>query len=206
VRHPVLTGALVGLGLLLPASGSAQILWDAPPLVSHVTPAGISLFLVSPAGGDVGGLMTFRHEAGPVGMGYRFAISDQQSADPALADDIAVSAGIDVSGFLSRGVEGSEIDVMWWSGAGIGIGSEAVVSLPVGALVGWSGQGGAVILSPYAGGHVALDVSTADNDNIALGGAFDLGLDVVLESGWLIRFGASVGDRDAIAIGFKFAS
>ena len=28
-------------------------------------------------------------------------------------------------------------------------------------------------------------------------------LDVVLSSGWLVRFGGSVGDREALAIGVK---
>lgn len=181
---------------------SAQTLWDAPPLVSHVVPAGVSLFVINPAGGDLGGLMTFRHDAGPVGLGYRFAISDQNGP----SGDLAVAGGVDISGFLSRAVEGSEVDVMWWSGAGIGLGNETVVSIPVGALIGWSGQGGDVILSPYGGGHVTLDISTSDADNVHFGGSFDLGLDIVLSSGWLIRFGASLGDRDALALGVKIGS
>ena len=181
---------------------SAQTLWDAPPLVSHVVPAGVSLFVINPADGDLGGLVTFRHDAGPVGLGYRFAISDQNGP----SGDLAVAGGVDVSGFLSRAVEGSEVDVMWWSGAGIGLGNETVVSIPVGALIGWSGQGGDVILSPYGGGHVTLDISTSDADNVHFGGSFDLGLDIVLSSGWLIRFGASLGDRDALALGVKIGS
>jgi len=181
---------------------SAQTLWDAPPLVSHVVPAGVSLFVINPAGGDLGGLVTFRHDAGPVGVGYRFAISDQNGP----SGDLAVAGGVDISGFLSRAVEGSEVDVMWWSGAGIGLGNETVVSIPVGALIGWSGQGGDVILSPYGGGHVTLDISTRDVDSVHFGGSFDLGLDIVLSSGWLIRFGASLGDRDALALGVKIGS
>lgn len=181
---------------------SAQTLWDAPPLVSHVVPAGVSLFVINPAGGDLGGLVTFRHDAGPVGLGYRFAISDQNGR----SGELAVAGGVDISGFLSRAVEGSEVDVMWWSGAGIGLGNETVVSIPVGALIGWSGQGGDVILSPYGGGHVTLDISTSDADNVHFGGSFDLGLDIVLSSGWLIRFGASLGDRDALALGVKIGS
>ena len=180
----------------VPVSG--QILWDAPPLVSHVAPAGLSLFLLSPQGGDLGALATFRHEAGPVGMGYRFAISDEDGTD-----DLAIAGGVDISGFLSRAVEGSEVDVMWWSGVGLGLGQETIVSIPVGALLGWSGEGGGVILSPYGGGHISLDVSTLDNNNVTLVGAFDLGLDVVLTSGWLIRSGVSIGDRDALALGVK---
>lgn len=177
---------------------SAQIAWDSPPLVSHVVPAGLSLFLVSPAGGDLGGLATYRHRAGPVGLGYRFAVADENGSD-----DLAVAGGLDVSGFLSRAVEGSEVDVLWWSGVGLGIGSETVASFPLGALIGWSGQGGDAVLSPYGGGHVVLDLSTADGDNVNLAGAFDFGVDLALASGWLVRFGGSVGDREAIAIGVR---
>ncbi|MDA0329811.1 MAG: hypothetical protein O2958_12485 [Gemmatimonadetes bacterium] len=195
------TLAVATLIALSPVMASAQILWDAPPLVSHVAPSGLSLFLVSPQGGDLGGLVTFRHEAGPVGLGYRFAISDENGSS-----DVAFAGGVDISGFLARAVEGSEVDVMWWSGAGIGVGQESVVSIPVGALIGWSGQGGDVILSPYGGGHITLDVSTVDQDNVRLGGSFDLGLDVVLSSGWLVRFGGSIGDRDALALGVKIGS
>ena len=109
----------------------------------------------------------------------------------------------DISGFLARGVEDAPIDVMWWSGAGLGWGENTVVSVPLGALLGWSGQGGDVILSPYGGGHVTLDISDIDGDNVSMSGAFDFGLDVVLSSGWLVRFGGSIGDREALAIGVK---
>ncbi len=193
---------LVTVGLVAsaigPASIMAQTAWDAPPLISHVAPAGVSLFLVSPAGGDLGGLVTFRHEAGPVGLGYRLSLTDENASD-----DLAVAAGVDISGFLARGVEDSPLDVMWWSGAGLGWGENTIISLPLGALVGWSGQGGDVILSPYGGGHLVMDISDIEGDNVSLGGAFDFGLDVVLSSGWLVRFGGSVGDRDALAIGVK---
>lgn len=183
---------------LTAAPASAQIAWDSPPLVSPVSPAGVSLFLLGPAGGDLGGLVTWRHEAGPVGLGYRFAIADEDGSD-----GVAFAGGVDVSGFLSRAVEGSEVDVMWWSGVGLGVGQNTIVSLPLGALIGWSGQGGDVVLSPYGGGHLTLDISNIDNDNLSLAGSFDLGLDVLLASGWLVRFGGSFGDRDALALGAR---
>jgi hypothetical protein len=194
-----LSVAVLFLAFTVPASG--QILWGAPPLVSHVAPAGLSLFAIKPDGGDLGGLVTFRHAAGPIGLGYRFAISDEDGSD-----GMAVAGGVDISGFLVRAFEGSEVDVMWWSGAGLGIGQETIVSFPVGALLGWSGQGGGVILSPYGGGHVSLDISTSDVNSVQLVGSFDLGLDVVLASGWLVRFGASIGDSDALALGIKIGS
>lgn len=179
----------------LPASG--QIAWDSPPLVSPVVPSGVSLFLIEPAGGDLGGMLTYRHAAGPVGLGYRIAIAEDNSGD------VAVAGGIDVSGFLARGVDNSGIDVMWWSGGGLGVGDETVVTIPFGALAGWSGGDGDAVISPYAGGHLALDIITGEGDNLDLSGAFDVGIDVRFSTGWLLRFGGSFGDRDALAIGLR---
>lgn len=196
MRRLGIIGPIIFLLSLAASPVAGQIAWDAPPLVSHVAPSGVSLFLLSPAGGDLGGLVTFRHSAGPVGLGYRFALSDESGTN-----DLAAAAGVDVSGFLGRAVEGSEVDVLWWSGAGLGVGAETVASFPLGALVGWSGAGGEALLSPYGGGHVVFDIRTGDGDQLDLDGAFDFGLDVALTSGWLIRFGASLGDREALAIG-----
>jgi hypothetical protein len=189
------------LSLSLAPAVSGQILWDAPPLVNHATPAGISAYLLAPAVGDLGALVTFRHDAGPVGLGYRVALADEPSGD-----GLAFAGGVDVSGFLARSIEDAPLDLMWWSGAGVGFGDFAVVSIPVGLLVGWSGEADDVVLSPYGGGHVVLDISDVDTDNVDFGGAFDLGLDVLLSSGWTIRFGATFGDRDALAIGVNFAT
>ena len=183
-----------------PASG--QTAWDSPALVSPVAPAGVSLLLLDAAGGELGGLATFRHDAGPVGMGYRLSIVDQGGVD----GGIAVSGGVDISGFLSRAVEGSEVDVVWWSGGGVGLGDETLVTIPVGLVIGWSGSGGDVILSPYGGGHLNLEISSRANAGVDLVGVVDLGLDVGLPSGWLIRFGATIGDRESLALGLKLPS
>lgn len=198
MRRSFFAVAVTLVATAVPAA--AQIAWDAPPLVSPAAPAGVSLFLIDPMGGDLGALATFRHAAGPVGMGYRVAVSDDGG------DGVAVGGGVDISGFLARGVERSEVDVMWWSGAGFGVGNETLVTFPIGALVGWTGGEDGAVFSPYAGGHLALDISSVDNDNVDLSGAVDLGLDLVLPSGWLIRFGATIGDRDALALGFRLPS
>jgi hypothetical protein len=177
---------------------SAQIAWDAPSLISPSVPSGFSLFLVDPAGGSLGALGTLRHSAGPVGLGYRAAIAEE-----AGSGDLAASFGIDIAGMLARGVEGSEVDLAWWWGAGLGIGSETVVSFPLGIVLGWTGSGGEVVLSPYGGGHIVLDIASGPGDDVDLNGAVDLGMDLVLSSGWMIRFGASIGDRESLAFGVR---
>lgn len=181
---------------------SAQIAWDSPPLISHAAPAGLSLFLVDPVGGDLGGLATYRHQAGPVGLGYRFALAEENGPD----DDLAAAGGIDVSGFLAQDMDGSNVDALWWSGIGAGVGDELLVSVPLGVLFAWSGGSGDAVLSPYGGAHVALDFISGPGDAADLSGAIDLGIDVLLPSNWVVRFGASLGDREAIAIGVKVGS
>lgn len=179
-----------------PAAG--QIAWDSPALMSPAVPSGFSLFAVNPAGGDFGALGTFRHAAGPVGLGYRAAVADESGSG-----DLAFSGGIDVSGLLARGVEGSEVDVIWWAGGGVGIGTETLFTAPLGIVLGWTGRGGEVVLSPYGGAHVVLDLTSADGDALRFDGVVDLGLDLVLDSGWTIRFGASLGDRESLALGAR---
>lgn len=186
---------LLSAVLAVPAAG--QIAWDSPALVSPAVPSGVSLFVLNPAGGDFGGLATFRHAAGPVGLGYRAALAEEAGGD------LAVSGGIDASGFLARGVEGSEVDVVWWAGGGVGVGSETLFTAPLGIILGWTGSGGDVLLSPYGGAHVVLDLSSVDGDSVNFDGVVDLGLDLVLGSGWMIRFGASLGDRESLALGIK---
>lgn len=191
--------AVILLAAAPAAPASAQIAWQSPALIGPAAPSGVSLFVIDPAGGDLGGLVTFRHDAGPVGLGYRLAIADEAGPD----GDIAISGGVDISGFLTRGVEGSLIDVVWWSGGGVGIGDETLVSIPLGLLLGASLTSEDVTLSPYGGAHLSLDISTVDDDNVDLSGAVDVGLDVTLPSGWLVRFGATVGDREALALGVR---
>jgi hypothetical protein len=185
--------------LTTPVSG--QIAWDSPALISPAVPSGFSLFVTNPAGGDIGALGTFRHGAGPVGLGYRAAIAEESGSG-----DVAISAGIDVAGFLARGVEGSDIDVIWWTGGGIGVGSESLFTAPLGVMLGWTGSGGNVVLSPYGGAHVVLDLSSADGDSVRFDAVVDLGLDLVLSSGWMVRAGASFGDRESLALGVKLPS
>jgi len=193
------TFTAIALSALLALPVSGQIAWDAPALISPVVPSGFSLFLIEPAGGDLGVLGQFRHSAGPVGVGYRAALAEESGP----AGDLAVSFGIDVAGFLARAVEGSEVDLVWWAGGGMSVGSDWVISGPAGIIVGWSGEGDGVVVSPYSGAHVVLDIV---EDDLDFDGAIDLGLDLVLRSGWMIRAGASLGDRESIAIGFRIPS
>jgi hypothetical protein len=124
-----------------------------------------------------------------------------------LADDpggdLAVMFGIDISGSLAS-VEGAgDPAVLWWTGAGIGIGDEVVASLPIGLVFGWQGSDEGITFMPHAGGHVALDVLSGPGDDLDLDASIDLGVDVGFRSGLMVRFGASLGGRDALAVGVR---
>jgi hypothetical protein len=161
------------------------------------TPGGLSLFLVDPSpGGGLGALAQWRRAAGAGGLGYRLGVAEDRSGE------VSVFGGMDLSGLLATGVEESEIDVVWWSGAGLGVGEDVVVSVPLGLMVGWRGLGDGTVFAPHGGAHVVLDIA----DEVELEGALDLGLDLTLASGWVVRFAASFGGREAIAIGVRVPS
>ena len=120
--------------------------------------------------------------------------------------DMALGGGIDVSGVLSRGLEDSEIDVLWWTGVGAGIGNDVMVSVPLGIVAGWTGEGDDVVFSPYLGGHIVLDFTSIDGDELVFDASLDVGMDLELTSGWVVRFGLSLGGRDAMAFGISVPS
>lgn len=183
--------------LVLPTMSHAQVSWDGPSLVGTASPGGLSLFAVDPSPGSGLGMMAQWRQGS---TGYRVGLTRD------AADDLAVFGGIDISGSLATGVEEAEVDVRWWSGVGAGVGSEVVVSVPLGIVVGWEGSGDGVVFAPYAGGHAVLDVATGEGDTIDLSASFDVGLDLTLVSGWMVRFGASIGGRDALALGVRVPS
>ena len=186
------------LVILVAPPVSAQIAWDGPPLIGPASPTGLALFLTSPEPGDgIGALATWRQQRGTVQLGYRAVVGE------GVRGEFAVGAGIDIAGVLTSGVEDADVDVLWWSGVGAGVGDDLMISVPVGIVVGWTGSGDEVVLSPYAGGHVVLDVTTIDGDAVSLDGSFDVGLDLVLASDWVIRAGASIGWRSALALGLR---
>ena len=201
VRRILLLVLALAPGLLPGSSLHAQIPWDGPALVSPGAPQGLSVFLVDPApDASPGALVNWRHDTRSFGLGYRVALARD------AGDDVAVSGGVDISGILAESVEETDVRVTWWTGLGAGLADELVVSVPVGLVAGWVGQGDGAMVAPYAGGHVVLDLSTQEGRAVDLDAVLDVGLDLTLASGWLVRFGASVGGRDALAIGLRVPS
>lgn len=190
--------ALVALITVLPAPADAQFAWDGPSLVSPHAPTGLSVLLVgSDPGGALGVMGQWRRAGGKLDWGYRGGLVQDD------ADDLSLFGGIDLSGTLAESIEDADIQVVWWTGAGAGLGDRFALSVPVGLALGWKGLGDGNVFAPYAGAHVALDIHSGSGDRVKLNGSLDLGLDLTLVSGWMVRFGASLFGRDALAVGLR---
>jgi hypothetical protein len=190
---------LLTAATLLPGPVCAQLSWDAPSLVEPHAPQGLSVLLLNPdPSDDLGGLIHWRHDTASLGLGYRVGLGRDASGD------VAGMAGIDVSGILAHTVDGAEVPVLWWTGLGGGLGNNLMVSVPLGLVAGWHGIGHDNVFAPYVGGHVTVDLSTQEGQVVNLDGSVDLGLDLTLVSGFVVRVGACLGGRKALAVGLRF--
>ncbi len=197
----VATTLLLVLATLAARPLSGQLAWEAPSLLGPHAPAGLSVFLVDPWPGDRLGALGQWRAPGPVwSFGYRGALAQ------GLRDELEGFAGIDVSRTLASTVGQSAVRLVAWGGAGLGAGNDVTVSLPLGVVAGWTGLGDGTAFSPYAGVHVVFDLSSAEGDHARVDGVLDLGLDLRLVAGWVARFGASIGGRDAYAVGIRVPS
>jgi hypothetical protein len=182
--------------LAIPVGASAQYRWDVPPLVSPYAPQGPSVLLVGADRGEaLGGLLHWRHDTASLGLGYRAGVVQDGHT--------SVFAGVDVSGYLARQLEEADVAVTWWSGLGAGVSDELTVSVPLGLMMAWRGLGEGNVFAPYAGAHTTLDLSTRPGDHAGLDASLDVGLDLTLVSGWIVRFGASFFGPGAVGIGLR---
>ena len=196
---------LVAAGLAMPGLASAQAAWDAPLLLPPRPQPGLGLFLADMAGGGLGILGTWRSTTWDYGL--RFGIAEG-SGD----EDLTVFGGADFMGLINTATSDFPLDIDWVVGAGAGIGDGVLISVPAGLTLGVSFQGEDARFIPYATPRVILDAAFGNDQRdseLDLGIAVDLGLDLRLMrggplAGKSIRFGASIGDHDALAVGIVF--
>jgi hypothetical protein len=203
-RRTTLAGLALLTGVALASPAAAQVAWDAPFLVPPRAPAGWGAVLLDPAGGDLGLVGTWRGGTGSWGLRGGFA--EQHD------DDLALLAGADLSGALVRGDSDVPVDVDWIVGGGLSVGDEILISVPFGVTVGASISAESVALGPYLSPRLVLDLWTGDDEGpgndddddegLDLDVAVDIGIDIAFDPGWTIRFGGTLGDREALAIGF----
>jgi hypothetical protein len=192
----------VVLCLFVPAGAAGQIAWDSPMLLPPNPPDGLGVYLVDVAGGDLGVLGTWRSPARTFGL--RAGIAEGQG------NDLGVYGGFDLVGNLTRATDEFPIDIDWVFGAGMGVVNGALISVPLGLSLGHSFENEGVGFVPYLTPRVVLDACIdcgpyrRSNDDVSLDFAVDLGLDLRVSRSFLIRFGATLGDREAVAIGLAF--
>jgi hypothetical protein len=203
--------AMSGLILALAGAGRAQgqLAWDTPMLIGPGAPGGFGIHLMEPwPGNELAVLGTYRTSPVPIGLGFRVGLGEGPR------DELAVFGGVDVAGFLMRATADVPIDVLWFAGAGLGVGNHLLLTFPLGLSVGAILDADQVRFAPYVAPRVVLDACMGDDrrvpdacspgDNLDLDVAADVGLDLSFDPRWTIRFAASLGDRDALLIGIAF--
>jgi hypothetical protein len=190
---------------MLPARADAQVAWDSPMLLPPEPPAGIGLYLTDVSGGGIGFMVSWHS---PVwNYGLRAGIADGSGRD-----DLAIFGGIDYTGPITRATAALPLDVDWVFGAGLGIGNGVRLSVPVGLSTGHTFRAEGAAFTPYLTPRVVLDGffgGDRTGSDLELGLAVDIGLDLRPATagalaGSTIRFAATLGNRNAIALGVVF--
>lgn len=202
LRKVTLTAVVVGL-VAAAAPAGAQVAWDSPFMVPPAAPRGLGVYLMEGSPGDGLGVMgTYRAADAPAGLGFRAGLSEDGS------DDLSIFGGVDFSGYLARESADFPVDLVWNAGVGAGFGDFVLLSFPVGMTFGKIVTSDDVRFNPYVGPRLVLDAllgrDAPGGDDLDLGLAVDLGVDLSFDPRWAIRFGATIGDRDALAVGVVF--
>jgi hypothetical protein len=195
---------LLAAALVLPAGASAQTAWDSPLLLPPRPQPGLGIYLADMHAGGLGVLGAWRSSTWNYGL--RFGLSEG-SGD----EDVAVFGGVDYTGLINTATSDFPLDVDWLLGAGAGISDGVRFSVPLGLTLGVSFQGEDARFVPFMTPRVVLDAffgNDARGSDLDLDLAVDVGLDLRLMRGPMagksIRFAASLGDRDALAVGVVF--
>lgn len=202
-RLPYKFACIFALAALLPAARlDAQVAWESPMMASPRPPAGFGVYLADVAGGGLGLIGTYRGANSGNGLEFRFGI-----AEGGPGDDINALLGASLSGLLARESGDMPFDISWIAGAGVGFGDWGLITIPAGVSFGHTFRGDGINITPYVTPRVHLDLAVGDevgDDNSDLGLSVDLGFDLALRRGWMLRFGAALGDHDAFAFGIVF--
>lgn len=191
----------------LPSAARAQFAWETPRLLGPHTQGGLGVHWLQaetlPGDGE-GLLVTWQPPGLPDGIFLR------GGAGTGAGDESAGFGGIDVRTPIASARPGQPLDIAWIAGAGVGVGDYLLFTVPVGLTAGREWASGSVWFSPYVGIGVALDYrrsldSERDrfDDDFDVYPTADLGVDLALDPGrrFILRAGASLGDRQAIALG-----
>jgi hypothetical protein len=194
------SGLMVCCMLALAGQANAQVVWDSPTLIPPRAPAGTGIYLVDTHRGGLGVLGTWRGMTN--GTGFRLGVSE------GVGDGVAVFGGVDFVRPLMAVSPDFPLDLSWFAGVGAGYSDWLVVSVPIGITLGRTFGAPDVNFTPYLAPKVIPDIHLGrgpnDDNELTLSLDVDLGFDVQFAPGWMIRIGAGLGSRSALAVGILF--
>jgi hypothetical protein len=198
-----LSGVVVTLAALAPMPAAAQLVPDAPRLQGPHGPDGLGLHWVRsgalPDDGDAV-LVTWNAPGLPEGVSLR------GGAGTGAGGDAAGFGGVDLRAGLADHRPGLPVDLAWSAGAGVGVGSYVLLSVPVGVSAGRAWSSGAAWVAPYVAAGLSMDLrlgGDAPEEEFEVQPSVELGVDLALDRARrvVLRVAASLGDRQAVAVG-----
>lgn len=186
----------LSLALLHAAPLRAQA-WDAPAFFSPRPGDEVGGYILDPPAGDFGAMVLWR-QGGGIDLGVRLGIANGN-------DETRVFFGGEFFGRLFEAGRRFPLDVAWLVGAGATLGDVSLVRIPAGLSVGREVELADVVLLPYAYPRVGVDFHTSgDETDTDLSLTVDLGFDLRIAGGWLLRFAVALGDHDALGAGVAY--
>ena len=188
--------AIVLLGLLAIAGPVSAQGWDMPSFFSPRPGEDIGLYIIDADGVDDIGIAGIWRQEGNLNLGVRAGI---------VGDD-HYALGAEFYGPIS-GVQ-SPILLSWVVGLGGTFNGVTWLRIPAGVSVGVDVDAGSFRILPYVHPRVEFDYFSfetpgGDESDSELNFDLDLGADVDIGR-FVLRFGATVGDFDAIGIGAAY--
>lgn len=199
------TAVVAAVALLSQVGVAAAQFYDHPQMITPYDETGFGAYLIVVNDiNDLGGMVTFR-KAGDVNLGLRGSVNAFSS------NDVAFNGGLDLYKQFVEVSDSFPLDVAWVTGAGIGYatgsgdGSFGFLRIPAGVSVArqFLSDDGKWALVPYLSPRLALDIGLSGPDT-KLHFDADLGLEMRFSAAWLLRFGLTLGNSNALGFGIAF--
>lgn len=200
-RSSITLATLLALGTALPLS--AQVPWDAPAFLSPAEPGGLGVHWLDYGtlrDDGTGFLVTWKGTPFPADIRVRGGFAEGAEGEDAVFGGVELSRGLTDGGMLP-------IALAWTVGGGASAGEWLLVSIPMGITAGRAVTSGDIRFEPYVAPRVVLDGRFGDEapgDEFAIAFSLEIGASLAFDQRgrFLLRGGASLGDRHAVGIGF----
>jgi hypothetical protein len=192
-----LVAVLVG-ACVVPSIAAAQT-WDTPSFLSPLPNDDIGVYAARPDGGDWGFHAIWR-QSGNVNLGARVGIVGPDGSR-------LVTVGGELSQQLPLFAPETGFLVSWTAGIGASFNGVTQLRVPVGVTAGLMlGQVGGVLVTPYVHPRVAFDLFAIDTPQgeetqTEFNFPVDIGADLNIGDGFVVRIGATLDDRTIFGAG-----